>query len=86
MSHYTIIGGHGKIALRAARLLTDHGDSVTSIIRNPDHADDVKEVGADPTVLDIESAGVDALTEAFNGTDAVIFSAGAGGGNPDRRP
>ena len=41
MSHYTIIGGHGKIALRAARLLTDHGDSVTSIIRNPDHADDV---------------------------------------------
>lgn len=84
MSHYTIIGGHGKIALRAARLLTDHGDSVTSLIRNPDHADDVKEVGADPTVLDIESADVAALTEAFTGTDAVIFSAGAGGGNPDR--
>lgn len=84
MSHYTFIGGHGKIALRAAQLLTDHGDSVTSLIRNPDHSDDVKAVGADPLVLDIESADVDALTETFKGTDAVIFAAGAGGGNPDR--
>ena len=84
MSHCTIIGGHGKIALRAARILTEHGDSVTSLIRNPDHADDVEEVGAVPTVLDIESADVDALVEVFTGTDAVIFSAGAGGGNPDR--
>ena len=36
-----IAGGHGKIALRLTRLLRDRGDSVRSLIRNPDHSDDV---------------------------------------------
>lgn len=84
MAHYTIIGGHGKIALRAEKLLSEHDDSITAVIRNPDQSADVEAAGADPLVLDVESADVDALAEAFEGTDAVIWSAGAGGGNPDR--
>ncbi|WP_333617759.1 SDR family oxidoreductase [Dietzia sp.] len=84
MSHYTILGGHGKVALRTAELLAQHDDQVTSVIRNADHAADIEAVGAAPLVLDIETADVDALAAAFEGTDGVIFSAGAGGGNPDR--
>lgn len=79
-----IIGGHGKIALMAAKKLVDQGASVTSLIRNPAHSDDVAATGATPLVLDIEQASVPDLAGAFDGADAVVFSAGAGGGNPAR--
>jgi uncharacterized protein YbjT (DUF2867 family) len=35
-------------------------------------------------VADIEQLGTDALAKLLVGHDAVVFSAGAGGGNPDR--
>lgn len=79
-----IIGGHGKIALLAAPKLSEAGFVVDSVIRNPEHAEDVAATGANPVTLDIESAGVDALTELFSAAYAVVFAAGAGGGNPDR--
>ena len=80
----TIIGGHGKIALLAARILAGRGDEVTSVIRNPDHVADVADTGALALVLDVESATATELAEALAGSDAVIWSAGAGGGNPER--
>lgn len=79
-----IIGGHGKVALLAAPKLRQAGYTVDSIIRNPGQADAVRAAGANPVVLDIESAGVEALAEAFDGAHAIVFSAGAGGGNPQR--
>lgn len=84
MAHYTLIGGHGKVALRLSRILCDYGDSVSSIIRNPDHAADVEATGAQPVVLDVEQADVAALAAEFGSSEAIIWSAGAGGGNPDR--
>lgn len=79
-----ILGGHGKVALLAAPKLRAAGYAVESVIRNPQHAGDVEAAGATPVVLDIESADVDALAERFAGAAAVVFSAGAGGGNPVR--
>ncbi|MDT5172366.1 MAG: hypothetical protein QOD02_5747 [Mycobacterium sp.] len=84
MSRIVIIGGHGKVALHLARILTERGDEVTSVFRNPDHADDVAATGARPVVADIETLDTDALAELLAGHDAVVFSAGAGGGNPAR--
>jgi uncharacterized protein YbjT (DUF2867 family) len=81
MSRIVIIGGHGKVALHLARILTERGDEVTSVFRNPDHADDVSATGARPVVADIEALGTDALADLLAGHDAVVFSAGAGGGN-----
>ncbi|ELP45708.1 hypothetical protein D522_15325 [Mycobacterium avium subsp. paratuberculosis S5] len=75
-----IVGGHGKVALQLSAILTQRGDAVTSLFRNPDHADDVAATGAKPVVADIERLDTDALA----GHDAVVFSAGAGGGNPAR--
>lgn len=84
MTRVLIIGGHGKVALRLAPLLAERGDEVTGVIRNPDHADDVRAAGATPVVADIEHLDVAALTELIRGQDAVVWSAGAGGGNPAR--
>ncbi|WP_258802955.1 SDR family oxidoreductase [Pseudarthrobacter sp. NS4] len=84
MTRIAIIGGHGKVALHLSAILTDEGHSVTSFIRNPDHAADVAETGATPSVLDVENSTTAALAQALKGHDAVVWSAGAGGGNPDR--
>ncbi|WP_411731382.1 SDR family oxidoreductase [Paeniglutamicibacter sp.] len=80
----TIIGGHGKVALLAAAQLAQRGDTVTSIIRNPDHITDIAATGATALVLDVENATATEMAEAFAGADAIVWSAGAGGGNPDR--
>lgn len=80
----TIIGGHGKVALRAARILAGSGVDVRSVIRNPDHADDVRAAGATPVVADVEGVDDDGLREVLRGSDAVVWSAGAGGGDPAR--
>jgi uncharacterized protein YbjT (DUF2867 family) len=84
MSRIVVIGGHGKVALHLARILTERGDQVTSVFRNPAHANDVAATGARPVVADIETLDTDALAELLAGHDAVVFSAGAGGGNPAR--
>ncbi|MGB3893917.1 MAG: SDR family oxidoreductase [Mycolicibacter sinensis] len=84
MARIVIIGGHGKIALLLGPLLTERGDEVTSIFRNPDHSEEVAVTGVAPLVADIEQLDTDALAALLAGHDAVVFSAGAGGGNPAR--
>jgi uncharacterized protein YbjT (DUF2867 family) len=76
-----IAGGHGQIGRRLARLLSERGDRVRGLIRNPDHADDVRSDGAEPVVCDLESASVDEVASAVSGADAVVFAAGAGPGS-----
>jgi uncharacterized protein YbjT (DUF2867 family) len=84
MAHIIVFGGHGKVALQLSRILTERGDEVTSVFRNPDHSDDVAATGAKPVVTDIEQLDTHALADLLTGHDAVVFSAGAGGGEPAR--
>jgi uncharacterized protein YbjT (DUF2867 family) len=84
MTRIAIIGGHGKVALELARILAAEGEDVTSFFRNPDHTDDVAATGATPSVLDVEHTTTAELAGALQGHDAVVWSAGAGGGNPER--
>lgn len=79
-----IIGGHGKVALRLSPLLREAGHEVDAIIRNPDHAEEVAATGALPVVADVEQLGTDPLTDLLAGHDVVVWSAGAGGGDPRR--
>lgn len=76
-----IAGGHGKIARRLTRLLAAEGDEVVALIRNPSHADDVADDGAQPAVVDLENDDAAAVAEAIGGADAVVFAAGAGPGS-----
>ncbi|MDQ3935230.1 MAG: NAD(P)H-binding protein, partial [Actinomycetota bacterium] len=80
-----IAGGHGRIALRLTRLLSERGDEVRSLIRNPDHAGDVRAAGGEPVVCDLETAADDEVTAAIDGSEAVVFAAGAGPGSGPRR-
>jgi uncharacterized protein YbjT (DUF2867 family) len=84
MARVIVIGGHGKVALQLARILSERGDQVSSVFRNPEHSDDVAATGARPVVADIEKLDTSALADLVAGHDAVVFSAGAGGGNPAR--
>jgi uncharacterized protein YbjT (DUF2867 family) len=76
-----IAGGHGKIALLLERLLTERGDQAMGLIRNPAHAADVQNTGAEAVVCDLEAAGVDEVAGLLSGADAVVFAAGAGAGS-----
>src|SRR5205823_1912420 len=74
-----IAGAHGKIALRLARLLSAHGDTVIGLIRNPDQATDVSDRGGSPMLCDLESASEEQVAAAIKSADAAVFAAGAGG-------
>lgn len=73
-----IAGGHGQIALRLERLLAARGDEAAGIIRNPEQSEDLRAAGAEPVVLDLESATLDQTAEVLRGADAAVFAAGAG--------
>ncbi|MER6986509.1 NAD(P)H-binding protein [Micrococcus luteus] len=45
---------------------------------------DVRAAGAEPLVLDVEHAAPADLEQAMAGRDVVVWSAGAGGGDPER--
>jgi uncharacterized protein YbjT (DUF2867 family) len=72
-------GGHGKIARLLEGLLVNRGDAAIGLIRNPDHADDLRELGAEPVLCDLE--GDCDVAGAIEGADAVVFAAGAGPGS-----
>jgi len=80
-----IAGAHGKIARRLTHLLVAHGEQVRGLIRNPDHAEDLRADGAEPAVCDIEHAGVAEIERVIAGADAVVFAAGAGPGSGPQR-
>ncbi|MGW5274937.1 SDR family oxidoreductase [Streptomyces sp. NPDC004044] len=73
-----IAGGHGQIALRLERLLAARGDETAGIIRNPEQSEDLRAAGAEPVVLDLESATVEQTAEVLRGAYAAVFAAGAG--------
>jgi len=80
-----IAGGHGKIALALTRRLSARGEGVVGLIRNPDHAEDVRAAGAEPALCDVERADVQEIAEAITGASAVVFAAGAGPGSGAER-
>lgn len=88
-----IYGGSGKVARHIARLLllnttTDSPTppTVHSIIRTPSQAPSLTALGAHPIVQSIETSSVSDMASTMTSThaSAVIWSAGAGGGDAER--
>ena len=71
-------GGHGQIALLAQRRLAAEGHRPVGLIRKPEHADELRAVGAEPVVFDLENQTAAELAELVRGADALVFAAGAG--------
>lgn len=84
MTKIAIIGGHGKVALHLARLLTADGHVVSSFIRKPEQSADIMATGATPVVADVEDLSATELAAVLAGHDAIVWSAGAGGGGAER--
>jgi len=80
-----IAGAHGQVARRLARLLSDRGHRVRGLIRNSDHAADLRADGSEPVLCDLEAVAADEVVEAISGADAVVFAAGAGPGSGAER-
>jgi uncharacterized protein YbjT (DUF2867 family) len=85
MTSFAIVGGHGKVAQQLMRILYDRGDDFVGIVRDPDQAEDVYRFGGEGLLLDIETADIEQLAEAFAGRDGVVFTAGAGAGSTIER-
>ena len=80
-----VVGGHGKVALRLLRLLSERGDRARGLIRDPDHAAEVEATGATAVGADIENLDAAAVARSIAGVDAVVFAAGAGAGSGPAR-
>jgi uncharacterized protein YbjT (DUF2867 family) len=76
-----VVGGHGEVALRLLRLLSERGDRARGLIRNTDHAADVEATGATAVGADVENLDADAIARSIAGVDAIVFAAGAGAGS-----
>jgi uncharacterized protein YbjT (DUF2867 family) len=84
--HVIVAGGHGQIALRLEKLLSEADHQVTGLVRNPDHTADLEEAGASAVVCDLEDTTVEQLAGHLDGADAAVFAAGAGpGSGADRK-
>jgi nucleoside-diphosphate-sugar epimerase len=77
-----IAGGHGQIALRLERLLSQGGHRARGMIRNPAHAADLEAAGAEPVVCDLEH---DDPRPHLGAADAIVYAAGAGPGSGAER-
>ena len=79
-----LVGAHGKVGRLLVPILKDHHNTVSGIVRHESQLPLVEELGGTPVLLDIEQASTEEMTEALRGHDAVVWSAGAGGGDPER--
>ncbi|HEX3243340.1 MAG TPA: NAD(P)H-binding protein, partial [Solirubrobacterales bacterium] len=77
-----VAGGHGQIAQRLLRLLSERGHRGRGMIRNPDHAPDLEALGAEPVLCDLEQ---DDPTDHIGFAQAIVFAAGAGPGSGAER-
>lgn len=80
----TIVGGHGKVALMLTSLLVKAGHDVVSMVRNQAHVAAVGEAGATAVAADVERLDRAGIAQLIGGSEALVWSAGAGGGNPKR--
>src|SRR3712207_363764 len=77
-----VAGGHGQVGLRLLALLARHGHHARGLIRDPDHAAELADVGADPVLCDLEH---DDPRPHIGSAQAIVFAAGAGPGSGPAR-
>ena len=74
-----VIGANGQIGGRLVKLLKQEGKhQVKALVRKPEQAEELKAAGIEPVLGNLEDR-VEALAEAMQGCDAIVFAAGSGG-------
>jgi uncharacterized protein YbjT (DUF2867 family) len=74
-----IVGATGGVGRRVAKQLLADGHQVTAIVRNAGRVAGLEGLGAAVRIADVVKDSVETLADAMQGSDAVLFTAGAGG-------
>jgi len=73
-----VVGGHGQVARLLHPRLVAAGQQPVALVRRPEQAEAVRDLGAEPRMLDLEAQGVEEYARELEGCDAVVFAAGGG--------
>lgn len=79
MQKIFIIGGAGKVGRYLARQLAQRGHEVLALHRNAQQADELRALGAVSVLGNLLELDADGLAALMGDSDAVVFTAGAGG-------
>jgi len=81
-----VVGGHGQVAQQLHPILARAGHTPVALVRREAYQSELEGLGAEVRLLDIEHQDATAFADAFEGCDAVVFSAGGGpDGNVERK-
>ena len=72
-----VAGANGQVGQHIVRLLAEAGHEVRALIRSEDQAPEMRNLGGEPMVADLEAE----VSHTVAGCEAVIFSAGGGPGS-----
>lgn len=84
MARVTIVGAHGKVAIFLGERLAKAGHEVKGLVRKSEQFSDLEAIGVNPVLFDLEDSELEDYGKVFQGSDAVVFAAGSGGGDVDR--
>ncbi len=84
MSNIFIIGATGGVGSRLRPILVEAGHRVTGLHRKPEQAGALRDAGVESYLGDIIEMSTDDLTNATQGSDVIVFSAGSAGSGLDR--
>lgn len=69
-----VAGAHGKVGQKLVKILSEKGHTVKAMIRDNSQADEMKKLGGEPVVADLEND----KDFPLEGIDVVYFCAGSG--------
>ena len=75
-SQVAVLGANGGIGRRLLPRLAETGYDPIGVVRSEEQFDRVRDAGGEPRLGDLEGA----FASALDGADAVVFTAGSGGG------
>ncbi len=76
VSRVAVLGANGGIGRRLLPRLATAGYDPIGVVRSEDQVERIREAGAEPRLGDLEET----FAPALDGADAVVFTAGSGGG------
>jgi uncharacterized protein YbjT (DUF2867 family) len=86
MSRIAVVGGHGQVARHLLVALRRSEHDPVALVRREEYREELEARGAEVRLLDIENADAADFAAAFDGCDAVVFTAGGGpDGNKERK-
>lgn len=77
MTTALVIGGHGRTGAAVVDELLDAGFTVTGTVRQPEHADALRQSGAAAHLLDLLTTTTEDMAALMTGFDAIVYAAGS---------